>query len=70
MRCPKQDDDVYPPDDERRIRSSLAAGLTNAEGGLWMDDERHVGAATTLAGAFVGWVDVVWPGPRRAGAAS
>jgi hypothetical protein len=30
-----------------------------------MDDERHVGAATTLAGAFVGWVDVIWPGPHE-----
>ena len=55
---------MFPPDD-RTPSALLAAGLTTAEGGLWLDDERHVGAATTTAGAFVGWVDVIWPWPDK-----
>ena len=55
---------MYPPGD-RTPSALLAAGLTTAEGGLWLDDDRNVGAATTNAGAFVGWVDVLWPDPSR-----
>jgi hypothetical protein len=40
-------------------------GLLPAESGLWADTARDIGLAWGEAGAFVGWLDVVWSGPAE-----